>query len=184
MKTILAAVVLFSSFLAQADLIKLHDGTVASCNSKSDVARYDISGVYRPVSMKRNGDSARIKIEFMSCVEEKNKFLFKREKSFEDRLINPIISPDRNVQISHSDIQIVVTNGKGLLVDKRPLVKGSDGLYSADINLVASEYDPSPAGRESLEVHVQTKVSITDADTGMIIHHGIDAYGAYRIVVK
>ena len=184
MKKILAAVILFSSLVAQADLIKLHDGSVATCNSKAEVARYDISGVYRPVSVKRNGDRAKIKIEFMSCVEENEKFLFKREKSFEERLINPLVSPDRNIHVTHSDIHLVITNDKGLLVDKRLMVKGADGLYSAEVSLIASEYDHSPVGKESLLIHIQTKLTITDADTGIVIHKGIEAYGAYRIVVK
>ncbi|MFP5386327.1 MAG: hypothetical protein ACLGHN_09635 [Bacteriovoracia bacterium] len=184
MKALIALCVLITSFVSHAGLIKLLDGTVARCNSKVDAARHEISGVYRPVALGSKGNRAVIKIEFLRCTEENDKFTFKRVIDFENHTISPLLSPDRRIQIENKNLELIVANGNGKLVDRVSLKKGSDGLYSGSINLITTQYDNSPVGKKSLVIHIQSIMKITDADNGMIIDEGLRPYGSYRIVVK
>lgn len=168
MKRCFAVIVLLTSLASQAEIIKLHDGTVARCETKADVARHSISGVYRPVSVESN----RIVIEILTCKESKNGYVFKRDSNFEDKTIRPIVSPERKLHIEHSALTVLIVNGDSKLVDKKELIKGRDNLYSANFN---------PGNDDFIEFHIQTQIKLTDVDSGEIIDQGVDTYGAYRI---
>ena len=185
MKLLLAAFVLSLSSLTHAnDLIKLLDGSVARCESRIDVARHNITGVYRPVSVVREGEMAEIRIEFLRCVESKTKFGFEREAEIEARSVRPVMTPERELLVERSKISLVVMNGKGELVDRQEMSKGLNGLYIVRVKTEGRDYDDSPEGKKSLEIHVQANYKITDTETGNVIDQGRDAYGSYRLIVK
>lgn len=168
MKTLFASFVFLTSLAAQAEIIKLHDGTVARCESKADVLQHSVSGVYRPVSVKGN----KIKIEILTCTESGEGFVFKRDGNFEDKTIRTMFGPERTLRVEHSAISVLVVNGDNKLIDKRELIKGSDNLYSAEVRLINHPF---------IEFHIQTLVKLSDAFSGEIIDQGVDSYGAFRI---
>lgn len=163
-----AVALLFSTLTAQAEILKLHDGTVAKCESKADVLQHSVSGVYRPVSLIGN----KIKIEILTCRESGSGFRFKRDADFEDKTIRTIVGPERTLHVEHSALSILLVNGDSKLIDKKELIKGKDNLYSAELNLSDDSF---------LEFHIQSQLKLSDAFSGEVIDQGVDSYGAFRI---
>lgn len=191
MKKIMAASLIALSFstLAVTDLIKTHDGSVVTCQSKADVARHALSGVYRPVKMNKAINSSDITIEFLKCVQSGNSFKFVRDYSFEQRAskVTDFGTRDlskRNIQISRSNITLLAYNGKGDLIDRQTLEKNEDGTYSTSITTKALNYDNSPAGRSSFEISVQSQFTLDDLESGANIDRGLENLGSFRLVVK
>lgn len=187
MKILVSALMLsLSTGVMANDLIKMIDGGVARCESRVDVVRHNLSSVYRPLSAVRNGEKVTLRLEFLRCVENKrnNTFGFEREPELMVRTVRPLLSPDRELNVVRRDLSVVVMNGKGVKVDKQELKEVGAGVYTVTVKTTAEEYDDSPLGKKSLELHVQSIMKITDADTGEVIDQGLEALGAYRIVVK
>lgn len=186
MKSLLAAGLVLLSFSSLAsEIIKLQDGSVAVCESKVDVARHTFSSVYRPLEYKQDGATGYIKIEFLRCMEDKNgKFSFKRDTDLGVRTINPVLNPNQTLELTRSKLMVTVTNGKSAVVDRQELTLVQDGIYTATFSVVSSEYDPSPAGKKSLLIHVQSLRKIIDLDTAEVLDQGLEHLGAYRIVIK
>lgn len=186
MKNLLALALLLTSAASFAsDLIKLQDGSVATCNSRVDVNRHMFSSVYRPLKFTKTGDSAYIKVEFLRCVESKNgTFGFERETQISSRTVSPILNPDKKIEITRSLFQVTVTDAKYAIVDRQELTLVEDGVYEATFSTLTDAYENSPAGKKSVIMNVQSKFKMVDLDTAQVIDQGLQHLGGYRIVVK
>lgn len=180
---------LFFSFQSfGSNLIKLHDGTLAKCDSRYDFFRHNLSGVYRPVRIERNEHTATITVEYLRCDIKAEGFGFTRDRHVEDRMVvlerGSMYSEDKVLRIQRNDLSLVAFSHLGEVVDRRPLVKNADGTFTATISIFAQEYDNSPEGRKSIEISVQSLKSIDDYITGKNIDRGSESLGFYRLIIE
>ncbi len=174
MKTFFAALLLSVTLASQAtELVKLHDGSVAKCESRIDVARHGLSGVYRPLDITKNS----MNIEFLRCTEREGKFAFVRDFSFESRKVSPLIAPERKLVVERRKVSLMLVNGKGNLVDQQLLTKEADGIYSVEFNMISAKDKP-------IEMFVQSRYKLIDAETGSVIDEGLESLGSFRLLAK
>lgn len=187
MKTIALVSALFSfSAFAQVDsLIKLYDGGVARCQSKADVYRHRISSVYRPLELKQTADQTFIKIEFLRCVKNNDKYSFVRDNlPGGPRIIIDEMTDGRELSVTKDNFTMIAVNNRGKLIDRSPLEANEDGTYSVALDIKTEEYEFIPTGKSSVKVLVQTRFQITDKSTEEIIDRGTESLGAYRLLIK
>lgn len=177
-----------ASQVLASDLIKIHDGTIAGCQSKRDVEAHAIGAVYRPVKLEQNEKSAKITVEFLRCVNTNGQFKFVRDQSLEKRksAVTDLSTSDHSkveLVMERTNTVILAFNGKGDLIDRKALNRNADGTYSATISTDALEYDNSPVGKKSLEIAVQSVFVLNDTK-GVLIDRGYENLGSYRLIVK
>lgn len=185
---ILASAVLTSAQVMADSLIKTHDGTIATCQSKLDVETHAVGAIYRPVKIEQTESTAKITVEFLKCTSEKNQFKFVRDLSLEKRnsKVTDFSTTDlskKEISMTRSNTSLLAFNGKGNLIDKQVLKRNADGTYSVTINTQAAEYDNSPTGKKSFEIAVQSEFTLVDS-TGSLIDTGFENLGSYRLIVK
>lgn len=189
-KSLTLAALITTSFQALAsDLIKTHDGAIATCQSKSDVEKHAIGGIYRPVKIEQSQNSAKITLEFLRCVHNNGQFKFVRDQSIEKRKSSVTDLSTRDLStvelsMQRSNTSILAFNGKGDLIDRQALKKNADGTYSAKISTLALDYDNSPIGKKSLEIAVQSEFVLDNLFTGENVDRGYENLGSYRLIIK
>jgi hypothetical protein len=183
---ILSMLVIISSIASASDLIKTLDGSVASCESETDVVIHRLSGIYRPLTLAKSGKTAKIELEFLRCVETNGVFSFIRDFSFTSRLekFADLNSMRREIEISRQNVQLLATNELGEIIDRKELSSNKDGTYSVEINIVSLNYDNSPIGKKSFVIAVQSQFNLIDKVSGELIDRGLENLGWFRLVVK
>lgn len=190
MKSIAVSLALFCVSQSYAtELIKTHDGSVASCKSKSDASRHALGGVYRPIKLEQISSTAKVTIEFLRCIDSNKQFGFVRDLSVERRtsMVTDFSTTDlskKEVSMERTNTVLLAFNGKGDLIDRQAFIKNEDGTYTAKISTTALEYDNSPTGKKSFEIAVQSEFVLNDGITGENIDRGLENLGSYRLIVK
>lgn len=182
MKLLIVAFLIVAAGAASAqDMIKTYDGSIARCENKTDVFNYQFSGIYRPIKLKRFKDKADFQVEFLKCVEDKAEYKFVRDTNFESRTVNV---EGIEYKITRKEVVIFAYNGSGELVDRKPLIRNKDHVYSASLNTIAIKYDDLPPGKKSLEVAIQSVFELNEVESGKNIDRGHETLGSYRLILK
>lgn len=175
---ILASCLLTFGLSAHAtEIIRITDGATAKCESRVDEMRYKTSFIYRPLSAVRlNQQEALLSLQFLKCSQEqRGGFAFSAETELRSRTVvlerGPFRDQDMTVTIERKDLNVVIYNEQGQILDTAPLKKVSPDTYTAVIKLK----------EDNLLFNIHSRVKVTNEDTGTVIDSGRDISGSYRI---
>lgn len=137
MRSLLLALVLlsFNAFSATPQLIKIFDGTLATCSSFDDTLRYQNSGVMA-LSLEKMLNKAdtvelKVRVSFYSCQRTNGEFGFKK-------LVDPnfIRYPfgDRQITVERKDFTLRAINGDHVILDHDLVQADRDGFVELTVN--------------------------------------------------
>lgn len=188
MKTFICSLLLLATTSAFAgEIIKIIDGSSASCNNLVDYIHLQTSGAYRPLSYDRVDGKSVLTLEFLRCVETEDGFAFKRATSLEGSYTTTIRSrlgnTEREVIIERKEPTVVAYNGTGRVLAQSAALRNLGGVYVADLSFDENELEATFTGLR-FDFALYTMVVIKDKKTGEVIDSGKKFSGAYALIVR
>lgn len=188
MKTFICSLLLLASTTAfSGEIIKIIDGSSATCKNLVDYIQLQTTGAYRPLSYDRVDGKSVLTLEFLRCEETKDGFAFKRTSSLEGSYTTTIRSrignTEREVIIERKEPAVVAYNGQGRILAQSAALRNRGGLYVADLSFDENELESTFTGLR-FDFALYTMVVIKDKKTGEIIDSGKKFSGAYALIVR
>lgn len=192
MKILLATLLITSAFAAQAtELLRMKDGTSASCKTKYDVTYSKVNNVYSfsNPEMEESEDSVAfaLDVNFYECTENNGKFSFKKlDNHMTATYTYPDFENGGTITANRIDKNkyIVAYNDKFEVIAKGEIQK-DDGQYYVILTLDKSDIEANnfPQAQEkgaffsTVALRVQTKVVTPTIDHG----YTLKMNGAFRL---
>lgn len=188
MKTFICSLLLLASTTVCAgEIIKIIDGSSASCKNLVDYIQLQTSGAYRPLSYDRVDGKSVLKLEFLRCVQTEEGFKFKRATSLEGTytttIRNRLGDEEREVVIERKEPTVVAYNTRGRVLAQSAALRNRGGIYVADLDFDENELEATFTGLR-FDFALYTMVVIKDKKTGEIIDSGKKFSGAYALIVR
>lgn len=188
MKTFICSLLLLASTSSFAgEIIKIIDGSSATCNNLVDYIQLQTSGAYRPLSYERVNGKSILTLEFLRCVETEDGFKFQRTTSLEGTytttILNRLGKTEREVIIERKEPSVVAYNGRGRILAQSAALRNRGGVYVADLSFDENELESTFTGLR-FDFALYTMVVIKDKKTGKVIDSGKKFSGAYALIVR
>ncbi len=171
------------------EIIQGSDGSIAKCESKVDVYRYRVNMVYRPLEFKVVDGNAKIKMEFLKCVNDNGVFKFILDKDIATRTVviepGPFSTETTTIRIDREKFAVVAYRSDDTrMLSKNDLVSNGDHSYSVTLPLVMGDLQVNRAGQRYFDMSVSFKMTMFDAATNRPIDSRVDFLGTYRMVIR
>jgi hypothetical protein len=188
MKTFICSLLLLaSSSVFSAEIIKIIDGSSATCNNLVDFIQLQTSGAYRPLSYNRVDGKSILSLEFYRCVKTDDGYVFKKSNTLEGSYTTTVQSgignTKREVIIERKEPMVVAYNMTGRVLARSTALRNRGGAYVAELNFDENELESTFTGLR-FDFSLYTMVIIKDKKTGEIIDSGKKFYGAYALIVR
>lgn len=188
MKSFIFSLLLLASTSAfSGEIIKIIDGSSASCNNLVDYIQLQTTGAYRPLSYDRVDGKSILTLEFLRCVKTEDGFKFKRtttlEGSYTTTIRNRLGNTEREVVIERKEPSVVAYNTRGRVLAQSAALRNRGGVYVADLSFDENELESTFTGLR-FDFALYTMVVVKDKKTGEIIDSGKKFSGAYALIVR
>lgn len=169
------------SVVAQEQLVKVLDGTVAYCKSQDDVARYLTSGV---VSLKLNkvkdlGDRLALNVSVNYYLCKKNDRGYGFEKMQDPSYLSYGLS-DRRISIERRDFTLRVINGNYDILAKE-LVKNDSSGNETILTFEKAELTTLANGKKYVDIDLSAMFKFSD-NRGTSGNFEPRVFGSYRVL--
>lgn len=188
MKAFICSLVLLASASSYAgEIIKILDGSSASCKTLVDYLDLQTSGAYRPLSYERVDGKSILTLEFLRCEKTDTGFAFKRTNnrngtytvSYQPRTGTEV----KELLIEKSAPTVIAYNGRGRVLARSASLRSQGGVYVADLSFDDNELDATFLGLR-FDFSLESKIVIKDKETGKVIDSGKKFSGAYALIVR
>ncbi|ATH09344.1 hypothetical protein BIY24_15765 [Halobacteriovorax marinus] len=205
MKAIIAGLILatsLSSLASQnASIVKVFDGTNATCKTSQDAYRYKLQAhLVKQAKYEINGDNLELdlKATMLSCDKTETGYSFSDANLFDTFTYQVLMSVDENGEAVFSTVEVSTNEAEVVLFDNKTYQKvvsiesknnsTKTTEYSASVALDkvlnASELEKFNAGEEvqkTLDLFLKRNINVESNDLNM---RYTQSYGAFRLKLK